>query len=188
MRALAMPSLLLIALHSVCAVVTVGLFNASPASWPPLYSSPLEAYTLRRFYGHFWHHLMRKAFIMNAAAITTSVLRLRKNTVGLRVCVVMLSFAISGLMHTASGWLPGPCGRWRPLYVCLATGLAILAEQASHAGCVRVHTWLGLPWSRLERTLWYVIRYCWVGFWWLEVLSWSSFAATRCYAKSMVTM
>jgi hypothetical protein len=41
--------------HGLAACIAVGVFNAPHSSWPPLYGNPLEAYSLRRWYSHFWH-------------------------------------------------------------------------------------------------------------------------------------
>ena len=182
-RSLAMPSFLLIVLHSLCSIIALNLGFSSSQDWPPLYGSPLQAYNLRRFYHKFWHQLMRKAFTMNAAAITRNVPRLRNHSVLDRSCVVMLCFLMSGLMHTASGWLGGPCGSWRPLCVCLATGIAILLEQAFQAGYAGLHKRFGIRWFTLEMIFWRSVGYCWVAAWWLEVLPWSVYPATRCYVR-----
>ena len=111
--------------HTSASLIGVGLLYHSPSQWRPLYGPLKEAYTIRRFYGIFYHTLMRNAFIGNAAWIVDSVLlwvshsiiisrimlsregHIRRwliNFVALAICCIMHSVAISpedGCRHDA---------------------------------------------------------------------------------------
>jgi hypothetical protein len=66
----------LTAAHDLCTVLFVSVLGWSEKSdWPPLYGSVTEAYSLRRFWGIFWHRLHVAPF----AAYTPSLLDHRKN-------------------------------------------------------------------------------------------------------------
>jgi hypothetical protein len=40
------------AIYSVVSILSVGLKMSKPHDWPPVFTSPLEAYTLRRYWGY----------------------------------------------------------------------------------------------------------------------------------------
>jgi len=62
--------LLLTALHDLCAVLFISILRWSDKSdWPPLFASFQQAYSLRRFWGIFWHCLHITPF----AAFTPSI-------------------------------------------------------------------------------------------------------------------
>ncbi|KAI8949634.1 membrane bound O-acyl transferase family-domain-containing protein [Xylaria longipes] len=49
---------ILVTFHDIFAIIFVSLLRwDSPEEWPPLFGSVGEAYTLRRFWGVFWHRL-----------------------------------------------------------------------------------------------------------------------------------
>ncbi|THY47207.1 hypothetical protein D6C98_07198 [Aureobasidium pullulans] len=47
------------ALHSILAAITVPLHIFSPAGFPPLFGSFRHAYTIKGFWSHTWHQMMR---------------------------------------------------------------------------------------------------------------------------------
>lgn len=180
---LAMPALLLSTAHSLFSVIGVLILEDDPADWPPLFGNILDARSVRRWYSHFWEQLMRKAFTINAAFFTRRVLRIRPGSVQGGAFITLLAFAMSGFMHTVSGWTPGPCASWMPMWTYMATGVVILVERAVQAGYARVvHSkrGLGWRWKVWEIWGWRLIGYCWVVFWWLEVLPWAVRPGMRC--------
>jgi hypothetical protein len=42
----------MVVIHSVVSAISVGLNISKPHDWPPIFASPLEAYTLRRYWGY----------------------------------------------------------------------------------------------------------------------------------------
>ena len=179
----AMPALLLSTAHCLFSVFGVLLFESDHADWPPLFGNILDAWTVRRWYSHFWEQLMRKAFTINAAFVTSKVLRIKPGSVMGRICITLLAFAMSGFMHTVSGWRPGPCASWMLMWTYLATGVVILVERGVQAMYARlVHSRKGLRWrwKGWEIWGWRVVGYCWVVFWWLEVLPWGVRPGMRC--------
>jgi len=160
-------ALVINAAHCICAVLAVGLLGSPIAEWPPLFGNIFEAYSVRRYYSHFWHKLMRKGFTPHSVFLTTEIFGLRKGTGLGRAMVVLLSFFISGVMHTITAWAPGPCQNVRPLWSFVEIGLVILLEQAVQQLYRKLHKTLGLRWKRAEVVWWRVFGYCWVVVYWL---------------------
>lgn len=182
--AITMPALLLSSTHALFSALAVTLCAAHPADWPPLFGSIFDAYSVRRWYSHFWDKLMRKALTINAAWVTSRVLGLRPGSATGRCCIVMLSFTMSGFMHTMSSWQPGPCASWMTMWTYVATGAVILLErgvQAVYARLVHGRKGLGWRWKTWEIWAWRLVGYCWVVFWWLEVLPWAIMPHMRCH-------
>lgn len=72
-------------------VVGVFIFRQSPSQWPPLFSSPWRATSLKELWGERWHHLNR-SWIINLGA--KPMYRVFGPAGG-----VLGAFTISGLMH-----------------------------------------------------------------------------------------
>ncbi|KAK6428646.1 hypothetical protein LTR95_015208 [Oleoguttula sp. CCFEE 5521] len=161
--------------HGVCAVIAVGIFGSPHEAWPSLFGRLSEAYTLQRWYSHFWHKLSRKAFTLHAAVLTAWV----PVPAVRRAMIVLLSFAISGVMHTVAAWKPGPCHSVAPFWTFCRTGVAVLLEQVVVVMYKKLHCALGLPWTRREELLWRVVGYSWVTFYWVEIGTRPIYAATR---------
>jgi len=51
---------LLSALHSSLAVITVGCGFSSPERWPYLFGTPLQAWSIKRFWRRVWHQNLRR--------------------------------------------------------------------------------------------------------------------------------
>nr|OQO30644.1 hypothetical protein B0A51_01530 [Rachicladosporium sp. CCFEE 5018] len=172
-------ALVLTCAHSACALIAVGIFGSPHLAWPPLFGRPSEAYTLQRWYSHFWHKLSRKAFTLHAAVLTSWI----PAPAVRRAMVALLSFAISGMMHTVAAWKPGPCQSVAPFWTFCCFGVVVLLEQAVIVMYKRLHTGLGLRCTRQERFFWRVVGYCWVAFYWVEIGTRPTYAAARCHIK-----
>ncbi|KAL2831311.1 membrane bound O-acyl transferase family-domain-containing protein [Aspergillus pseudoustus] len=111
--------------YALSSIAAVSLHFSSPSDWPPVQASPREAYSLRRFWGHFWHQAFR-AFLCGTAdalitAISTSVTpssekKLHKrNSLLARYTRYLIVFLVSGLIH---------------LFLDLAVGISFRASGA----------------------------------------------------------
>ena len=167
--------------HTICALIAVGIFNSPLQDWPPLFGDIREAYTLRRWYSHFWHKAMRKAFTIHAVAVTERCFGLRKHTVAGRLIIVLLSFFFSGIMHTITGWSSGPCSdNFRPVRTFELFGISILLEQAVISTYLVVHEKVGIPWTKTEMVLWRLVGYFWVAFFLMEVTMGGAYSYFQC--------
>ncbi|KAI4747162.1 hypothetical protein E4T50_02507 [Aureobasidium sp. EXF-12298] len=88
------------AAHTFLSIIFVGVLRFdSPEEWPSMFGSPLEAYSLRRYWGRFWHRLVYRPYLGLAKVIAG---RLHMRSLGPRVektFVACLIFLISGLAH-----------------------------------------------------------------------------------------
>ncbi|TFB01192.1 hypothetical protein CCMA1212_007034 [Trichoderma ghanense] len=69
--------------HDILAIMFVSLLGwDGPEEWPPLFGSAIEAYSLRSFWGNFWHHLHSRSceVLMPPFLRVTSARRRRKHT------------------------------------------------------------------------------------------------------------
>ncbi|KIY02558.1 uncharacterized protein Z520_01023 [Fonsecaea multimorphosa CBS 102226] len=128
--------------HSTSSLVGVFLFQDDPADWPPLYGSLKDAYTVRRYYSHFWHRVMRTAFVSNAKFLSFRVLRISPSATISRYLVSVTALAISGIMHSVAFSTSWRCASLRPLWYYLSIAGAILVEDLAQLGYRRTIAWL----------------------------------------------
>jgi hypothetical protein len=167
--------------HTICALTAVGVFNSPLQSWPPLFGDIRQAYTLRRWYSHFWHKAMRKAFTIHAVVVTEKCFSLRKYTIAGRSIIVLLSFLFSGIMHSITGWQTRPCSdHFAPVRMYMLFGISILLEQAVVSTYLMVHDRIGIPWTKAEMVFWRIFGYFWVSSFLMEVTMSSSYPVFRC--------
>ncbi|KAF4554700.1 Acetyltransferase TRI7-like protein [Elsinoe fawcettii] len=77
------------------------LCGQDPKLWPPVFGNITDAYTVRRYWSHFWHYLMRKSFTLPAATICKKVGLPEKSNLT-RFVIVVLAFYFSAVMHILS--------------------------------------------------------------------------------------
>ncbi|MCJ1384673.1 hypothetical protein MMC17_007791 [Xylographa soralifera] len=75
---------------------------SEPRYWPPVFGPLQEAYSLRRFWGIFWHKVQQQKMSGPASFITYSILHLPKGTQIGQLTHLFWTFFISGLMHAFS--------------------------------------------------------------------------------------
>ncbi|KAJ7712524.1 membrane bound O-acyl transferase family-domain-containing protein [Mycena metata] len=76
--------------------VACGLSN--PEDWPPLFASPLEAWTIRRFWGRAWHQIMRR-FLSTHGKFLARQMRLRPGSNASAYVQLYTAFVMSGWIH-----------------------------------------------------------------------------------------
>ncbi|KAJ2919982.1 hypothetical protein MD484_g506, partial [Candolleomyces efflorescens] len=89
-------------MHSVLSAAFVGTKISNPEDWPPLFGKLGEAYTVRRFWGKFWHQLLRRFLTAHADFITYRIFQLRRQTIPATSLKFFFAFFFSGLSHYAS--------------------------------------------------------------------------------------
>ena len=141
-----------------------------PQEWPPLYGNILEAYTIRRFWAHFWHKLVYAPFRATADTISARVFGQQSRSAARRLVNVGLVFLLSGLVHSIMDWEKGLCNHWASgiFYFVQPVGLVLEMLVQSAWAPLRERVF-GLS-SRaglaiLERTLGYLWVLAW--FFWL---------------------
>ncbi|KAJ0425647.1 membrane bound O-acyl transferase family-domain-containing protein [Aspergillus carlsbadensis] len=99
-------------LYNLISIAAVSLHLSYPANWPPFQASPREAWTVRRFWGQFWHQCFRAFLAANADFFIPSTRRpspspsprggrrrRRTMTIPSQYARYFICFAISGLIH-----------------------------------------------------------------------------------------
>jgi len=115
-------------LHDLLAFGFVLLHVDQPEDWPPLYGSLADAWTLRRFWGKFWHRLVHRSY--------TGYGILLANGLGLprgifsKLFVNFFVFFMSGAVHAIMTWQMGfSCGYWEDVsWFCLNFAVVVLEE------------------------------------------------------------
>jgi hypothetical protein len=80
-------------------ILFVALGFSSPESFPPLFNKMTDAYTLRNFWGKFWHQILRVNFTAVSNFVTCKILNLPKPSILERYTNVLLVFFLSGVLH-----------------------------------------------------------------------------------------
>ncbi|KAH7308974.1 membrane bound O-acyl transferase family-domain-containing protein [Stachybotrys elegans] len=88
-------------------LIFVGLGIDRPENWRPLFGSVWEAYTLRNFWGKYWHQLLRWPFTSNTNFLLRQVLHFPRPTALERYTNNFLVFLLSGLLHAKAARLFG---------------------------------------------------------------------------------
>lgn len=115
--------------HSLLAIVFVGILRFdSPGEWPPLFGSPLEAYTIRGFWGRFWHQLTVPTYVFYARLASRQIVP--AGSLWGKVLTALLVFTISGLSHSLVGWALGDTALFRDILFFEMCFLAAAGETA----------------------------------------------------------
>ncbi|KAL6237673.1 hypothetical protein BDW75DRAFT_238093 [Aspergillus navahoensis] len=118
--------------HSLLAVVFVAILCFDdPEEWPPLFGNPLEAYSVRRFWGRFWHRLTVPTYVFYARLVSRRLMRVRPGWALKKTVTALLVFTISGLSHSLDGWALGVTALFRDLLFFELCFLAAAVKTAA---------------------------------------------------------
>ncbi|KAF2120203.1 tat pathway signal sequence [Lophiotrema nucula] len=128
--------------------------------WPPIFGSLTQGYTVRTFWGNFWHQSVRRKTSGPAYYLTYRVLRLRKGGIIARYMYILLAFMVSSLLHLAAeeyadGIRWGESGTLRFFFM---QWLGIVLEDVAQS---LGRTLTGYQLNRWTKALGFV----WVAFW-----------------------
>ncbi|EFQ35402.1 tat pathway signal sequence [Colletotrichum graminicola] len=87
------------AMHRVLAIVGVVTGLKDVHRWPPLFGPLGQTYTLRSFWGIFWHQTLRQKSGSPAHYMTYSILGFRKGGIFARYLHLFLTFIVSAVIH-----------------------------------------------------------------------------------------
>ncbi|CAI6335774.1 unnamed protein product [Periconia digitata] len=94
----------------VASIIFVAILRFdSPEEWPPLFGSPLEAYSIQRFWGKFWHPLLRHPCAASGRLISRKVFRFHPRSRYEKTWLAFWTFFISGVNHAIAARAIG-CG------------------------------------------------------------------------------
>ncbi|KAL1722644.1 membrane bound O-acyl transferase family-domain-containing protein [Schizophyllum commune] len=86
--------------YCLLSAVAVSCGFSAPQSWPPLWGSWWDAFTVRRLWGRTWHHFMRR-FICSMGKATCRIFGAQPGTSSSAYIQLYVGFFISGLAHAA---------------------------------------------------------------------------------------
>ncbi|KAJ5922416.1 hypothetical protein N7516_010119 [Penicillium verrucosum] len=116
--------------YRVLSIFFVGIGLDSPADWPPAFGSLADAFTLRNFWGKFWHQFMRQPFTSISNFIARDVLNLARSSILERYTNLFIVFLISAVFHVLVDILQGiPMERSGSMPFYLAFVLGIMIED-----------------------------------------------------------
>lgn len=98
-----------------------------PWEWPLLFGSPLEAYSLRRFWGRFWHRIVAPPYTTYGLCILRSC-GITPDSPVEKIFTVIFVFLLSGIAHSLVTWQTIGCGYWRDISWFLANAVAAIGE------------------------------------------------------------
>ena len=159
-----------IALHFTQTAVAI-LFSFilcwdEPWEWPPLFGSPLEAYSLRRFWSHFWHRIVYRPYTTYGLWVSRTLFRFPCGSVAEKVSVSIFVFLLSGVTHALVTWQSTGCGHWGDIQWFMLNGIATMGETMVVKWWVRSFSnrnnkKMYETWVKKER-LYQLVGYAWV--------------------------
>ena len=118
-------------LHHALSIVFVSLNLDTPQDWPPLYGSPYQMYSVRRFWGKFWHRIVYRTNLGYGSLVSRKILRLQADSAVDRLVVNFSIFFISGVVHALVTLRLGfTCGYWEDIAWFSLNFAALLLEEA----------------------------------------------------------
>jgi hypothetical protein len=119
-------------LYEVFAVLSVATGIDDPEDWPPFFGKLTDAYSIRNFWGKFWHKLIYRSYTSYGKFISINILKIPQNGVLGRLFVNLFVFLLSGIVHQiVTRHLGLNCGYWpEDVAFFLANFAAIIVEMA----------------------------------------------------------
>ncbi|KAJ5654450.1 toxin biosynthesis protein Tri7-like protein [Penicillium lividum] len=114
-------------------IVAVGLGISEPTSWPPMFGSSFEAYTIRNFWGKYWHQQLRWPLTATSSFLTRNILHLPRPSILERYTSTILSFFISGLIHLAAQYKGSTFEKRGAVEFFTSFSLGIIIEDGAQA-------------------------------------------------------
>ncbi|KAJ5950782.1 uncharacterized protein N7479_009195 [Penicillium vulpinum] len=82
----------------------------NPEEWPPLFGSPLEAYSVRRFWVKFWHRMTVPSCTYTGKFFTRRIAKLAPGARAEKLFIAFWAFFLSAIYHAMADWQAGePC-------------------------------------------------------------------------------
>jgi hypothetical protein len=94
--------------HSLLAILFVAFLQFDdPEDWPSLFGSPMEAYSMRGFWGRFWHKLTIPTYVFYSRLFSRDLIGIRSGSSLEKTMTAFFIFTISGFSHALVGWALG---------------------------------------------------------------------------------
>ncbi|PVH94406.1 hypothetical protein DM02DRAFT_539505, partial [Periconia macrospinosa] len=157
--------------HDVCAVIFLSIGLDESWEWPPFFGPITEAYTMRRYWSHFWQRTIYRSFGTHSSLFLRKVLRIEnQRTAFARIVNAFGVFGLSAIMHAmVSAKEGGQCAWGRSMLFWIYQPCAFMLEEAVQAVWGRLKRGFGVKESGLVKGLQRVVGYCWVCAWLLWI-------------------
>lgn len=94
--------------HDCLAIILVSILQVdSTKSWPPLFGNITEAYSVKRFWGKFWHRIVAHRLAVLARPLSRHVFCARPGSTLDKINIAFGIFLFSGLGHAVVAWRAG---------------------------------------------------------------------------------
>ncbi|KAH7353915.1 membrane bound O-acyl transferase family-domain-containing protein [Plectosphaerella cucumerina] len=115
--------------HAILSIVGVGVLCLDePEDWPPLYGSLTEAYTLRRFWGRFWHSCMAPS-AWEWSCRACGLLGLRGKSANRDALAALGVFLVSGCAHGLVALRKGEGAPGKDIMFFMANYVLVIFER-----------------------------------------------------------
>ncbi|KAI1762046.1 membrane bound O-acyl transferase family-domain-containing protein [Hypoxylon sp. FL1150] len=140
--------LILESYHAILSVLFVVVLRFDdPEDWPPLFGGITEAWTVKRFWGKFWHRIATPTFATWARVVSRRVLKIGTGSEFEKTVVAFGIFFFSGLAHATSAWRVGQGDAHRDLLFFCANFVVVGTEILVG----------GLVWNAVRKTKYAVL-------------------------------
>jgi hypothetical protein len=132
--------------HVLLSIFFVAVLRVdAPDEWPPLFGSPGQAYSIRRFWTRFWHRLTVPSCASSGQLVTRRLAGMTPGSRPERVFITFWTFCLSGVCHTVADWQAGELSRpMDDIVFFLANFAAGVVESL-------IVTWVDRTWKRHGR-------------------------------------
>ncbi|PKX90203.1 acetyltransferase spyB [Aspergillus novofumigatus IBT 16806] len=93
--------------YRTASILSVGIGLDAPEDWPPLFGRAKQAYTLRNFWGTYWHQMFRWPFTATSNYLARELMALPRPSLLERYTNIFFVFLVSGVMHVMSDLFMG---------------------------------------------------------------------------------
>lgn len=149
------------AAHAFLAIVFVAVLRFDTAEeWPLLFGNVTEAYSLRAFWGRYWHRIANRSYTNLGRLASRRGFGLSSSTMSDKVTSIFVVFLISGLAHSLVSW----CGGDKRKYM-LDTYFFLLNFLGGAVEVTVLKLWditLGSTHGAHMRLILRIFGYCWV--------------------------
>ncbi|KAF9449387.1 hypothetical protein P691DRAFT_812624 [Macrolepiota fuliginosa MF-IS2] len=93
-----------LSLYILVSTATVALGFYEPKDWPSLFGPWSSLTSMRKFWGQYWHQLLRRPFQAHGKFVTDKVLGLSPGSKISSYIQLYIAFFLSGLFHAGADW------------------------------------------------------------------------------------
>ncbi|CAI6342065.1 unnamed protein product [Periconia digitata] len=146
--------------YCTLSIVAVATHLTGVEVWPPIMGSFSDIYSIRRFWGCFWHQTFRQRIGSPAYFLTYNIFRLRRGGLTGRYLNLFLSWIISGALHVAEEYGAGvDLGQSGSMRFFCTQAAGIVLEDAVGAVFRRFTVPRQRRWTKFVGYVWFA---CWM--------------------------